>query len=118
MGMKGKAEFKPLSEEKAVELGSEILGESFLYSVAAAFIVYEYWNSVSKEQMKEDDQNLHILELQQQTAKLEHEVAGLAKTLESLRDDLSVATTYRMRQQQQQQQKTSAVAKSKSWWFW
>ena len=115
MGMKGKAEFKPLSEEKAVELGSEILGEAFLYSVAAAFIVYEYWNSVSKEQMKEDNQNLHILELQQQTAKLEQEVEDLAKTLGSLRDDLSVATTYRMRQQQQ---KTTAVAKSKSWWFW
>ena len=42
MGMKGKVEYKPLSEERAVEIGSEILGETFLYSMAAACIVYEY----------------------------------------------------------------------------
>ena len=49
MGMKGKVESKPLSEERAVEMGSEIIGEAFLYSVAAAYIVFEYWRSTRKD---------------------------------------------------------------------
>ena len=88
MGMKGKAEYKPLSEERAVELGSEILGETFLYSVAAAYIIYEYWRSVKKEQRKTDEQDLHISDLQTQTAKLEQQIAGLQQSVDSLRTDL------------------------------
>ena len=67
MGMKGKVEYKPLSEERAVEIGSEILGETFLYSMAAACIVYEYWRSMKKGQRNEDFQNLEISDLQKQT---------------------------------------------------
>ena len=83
MGMKGKVEYKPLSEERAVEVGSEILGESFLFSVAAGYIVYEYWRSARRDQMKEDIQNHDISDLQIQTARLEQQMAQLQETLDS-----------------------------------
>ena len=103
MGMKGKTEYKPVTEERAVELGSEILGETFLYSVAAAYIVYEYWRSVKKEQRKEDVQNRHISDLQTQTAKLEQQMVGLQRTLDSLRTELHTHTSQ-------------AQTPAKSWW--
>lgn len=109
MGVKGKADYKALSEERAVELGSEILGETFLYSIAAGYIVYEYWRSVRKEQMKQDEQNLHISELQAQTAKLEQQVTGLQQTLDTLRQELHI---------QLDTNKSKSVPKSKSWWVW
>lgn len=106
MGVKGKADYKPLTGERAVELGSEILGETFLYSIAAGYIVYEYWRSVKKEHMKEDVQNLHISELQAQTANLERQLAGLQQTLGVLRTELKV------------QLDTDTSKKSKPWWVW
>ena len=110
MGMKGKADYKPLTEERAVELGSEILGEAFLYSIAAGYIVYEYWRSVKKDHMKEDAQNHHISELQAQTANLERQVAGLQETLDALRTELHV--------QLDTDRQSKTVSKSKSWWVW
>ena len=89
-GMKGKADYKPLSKERAVELGSEILGETFLYSIAAGYIVYEYWRSVKKDHMKEDVQNLHISELQAQTENLERQVAELQQKLDAVRTELHI----------------------------
>ena len=82
MGMKGKMEYQPLSEERAAELGSEILGEAFLYTVAASYIVYEYWNSRRKEQQKTEVQDSCIAQLQAQTQKLESEMARLRQILE------------------------------------
>ena len=104
MGMKGK-EYKPLSEERAVELGSEILGETFLYSIAAGYIVYEYWRSVKKEQKKQDDQNHHISELESRATRLEEQMAGLQKTLESLRTELHT-----------QLDTSKSQTPAKSWW--
>lgn len=111
MGVKGKADYKykPLTEERAVELGSEILGETFLYSIAAGYIVYEYWRSVKKEHMKEEVQNHHISELQAQTANLEKQVAGLQQTLDALRTELNV---------QLDTGPSKTVSKSKLWWAW
>lgn len=112
MGVKGKAEYKALSEERAVELGSEILGEAFLFSVAAGYMVYEYWRGVKKEQMKQDQQNLHISKLQTQTANLERRVAGLQQTMDSLRTELHVHSDTN------QAQPSAAKPIARSWWSW
>ena len=88
MGMKGKVESKPLSEERAVEMGSEIIGEAFLYSVAAAYIVFEYWRSTRKDKRHEEVQNREISDLHSQTQRLEGQVAQLQVTLESLKTEL------------------------------
>ena len=85
MGMKGKVESKPLSEERAVEMGSEIIGEAFLYSVAAAYIVFEYWRSTRKDKRHEEVQNREISDLHSQTQRLEGQVAQLQLTMESLK---------------------------------
>ena len=84
MGMKGTAVYQPLKEDRAVELGSEILGEMFLYTVAASYIVYEYWRSVKREQKKEEDQSNQILVLEKKTSRLESDVAGLRQIIQEL----------------------------------
>ncbi|KAI5463054.1 optic atrophy 3-like protein [Mariannaea sp. PMI_226] len=40
--------FRPLPEAKAVDLFADVLGDSFILSVAVALIVYEYWKSSQK----------------------------------------------------------------------
>lgn len=84
MGMKGTAVYQPLKEERAVELGSEILGEMFLYTLAASYIVYEYWHSVKREQKKEEDQSNQIIVLEKKTSRLESDVAGLRQIIQEL----------------------------------
>ena len=113
--MKGKVEYKPLSEERAVEIGSEILGETFLYSMAAAYIVYEYWRSMKKGQRNEDFQNLEISDLQKQTQRLEHQMLQLQQTFEALQSDLRThldSNTDSTNDASQQPSKSS-----KSWWI-
>ena len=84
MGMTGKAEYQPLNEERAVELGSEIIGEFFLYTVAASYIVYEYWRSVKKEQKREEDQLQQIVNLEDRTRQLERDLASLRQSAQTL----------------------------------
>ncbi|XP_002736065.1 optic atrophy 3 protein homolog [Saccoglossus kowalevskii] len=57
-------EVKPLSEAAAVELGAEILGESFIFTVGVGVLVAEFWRQSRNEQHKEDTQNDSIKELQ------------------------------------------------------
>lgn len=113
MGMKGKVEYKPLTEERAVEQGAEILGEAFLYSVAAGYIVYEYWRSGKKEQMKEDTQNHDISLLKVQTENLEQQMSQLQQTLDSLRTELHT----HLKSQSRNQSQKSTEKSSKSWWI-
>lgn len=116
MGMHGKVEYKPLSEERAVELGIEILGEAFLYSVAAGYIVYEYWRSAKKDQMNEDHQNHDIYDLQSHNVRLEQQMIQLQETLDSLRTELHTHLGSHTNTNSQSQQ--ISVRKSKSWWIW
>ncbi|XP_078001029.1 optic atrophy 3 protein homolog [Glandiceps talaboti] len=67
----GKAKsVKPLSEQSAVELGAEIIGETFIFTVGVGILVAEYWRQARNEQHKEDKQNDSILELQSQVEEL------------------------------------------------
>ena len=69
-------------------MGSEILSEAFLYSVAADYIVFEYWRSVRKDQRQEEAQNHEIADLQVQTERLEQQMTQLQHTLDSLQTEL------------------------------
>ena len=113
--MKGKAEYKPLSEERAVEMGSEILGEAFLYSVAAGYIVYEYWRSIRKDQRMEDTQNLEISHLQMQTQRLEQQMLQLQQTLETQLQTHLDSSNSRIPSTSDTSQKSAD--KSNSWWI-
>ena len=119
MGMKGKVENKPLSEERAVEKGSEILSEAFLYSVAAGYIVFEYWRSVRKDQRKEEAQNHEIADLQVQTERLEQQMTQLQHTLDSLQTELRThLNSHTSNTSNINSMSPEQSGKSKSWWTW
>ena len=63
MGSNAPIEVQPLAEEKAVEMGSELLGELLLFSVGVGYIGYEYFRSVQKGKHKEDSQDSLIAKL-------------------------------------------------------
>jgi len=74
MGVTGPTEYKPLKEERAVELGSELIGEVFLYGVAASYIMYEYYKSVKKEQERDDNQDMQLAKLHERLKALDVEM--------------------------------------------
>lgn len=84
MGATGQVEYVRLNDEKAAEIGSEMLGEAFLYGVAASYIMYEYAKSVSKGNKKDETTSDSIAELQEQVAKLNTQLDSLSQSLEKL----------------------------------
>ena len=74
IGATGPTHTKPLKEEKAVEVGAEILGEAFVYSVAASFILFEYWRSAKKEANLEAHQDKDIDVLKDRMTKVEEKI--------------------------------------------
>ena len=92
MGAKGKVEYSHLSDEKAAEVGAEMLGEAFLYGVAASYMLYEYVKSVKKGIEKETNTNDSITDLQEQMGLLTSQVERLnaiADKLESVQPRIS-----------------------------
>ena len=58
--------FRPLPETKAVDLFADVIGDTFILSVAGALILYEYWKStqkpdVTKQRLEELDQKYEEL---------------------------------------------------------
>ena len=70
---------KPLNEQKAAELGAEIIADTFVYSVAASLILFEYVRSKKKEQDAVDTQNSQIAKLNDSIRRLEQEVKNIKK---------------------------------------
>lgn len=71
MGLSGPDKVQPLSEQKAVDVGSELLGESLIFGIATVMLVFEYRRGQRKEETKEDLQNQKIIDLQNQVKELE-----------------------------------------------
>ena len=87
MGAKGPIEYAPLSEEKAIEIGSEMLGELFLYTTAASYIVYEYWKGVTKDKERDatqDEQGESLKILSKRLKILEDDIKKLNGRLEKI----------------------------------
>lgn len=69
-----KNEFIPkLNEEKAVKLGATIIGEAFIFGVAAAALVMEYRRSALKEASKEKQLQERLMTLEAQILQLQNE---------------------------------------------
>ena len=64
LGMGRVKDVKPMSEEAAIELSSDMLGELIIFSVGAGCIYLEYRRQMKKDQDKEDYQNNRIIELE------------------------------------------------------
>lgn len=88
MGAKGALEYVPLNQEKAVELGAEMLGEFFIYSTAASYIFYEYWKSVSKDKERDetqDEQGMSLNILNGKVKILEEDIERLKNEMEKIK---------------------------------
>jgi hypothetical protein len=79
-----KPKIRPLSEAKAIETGANFISETFLFSVAAALILFESWRSRRKASSRREDvkERLDDLEESDKAARralieLEHEVLRL-----------------------------------------
>ncbi len=82
MGATGPTHTQPLKREKAIEVGAEILGETFIYTVAATFILFEYWRSGQKEAALEAEQDRDIDTLKDRLKHLEDMLTHLQERLE------------------------------------
>ena len=71
MGLSGPDKVQPLSEQAAVDVGAELLGETLVFGVAATLMYLEYNRGKKKEEMKEQEQNNKLSELQSQVKELE-----------------------------------------------
>ena len=60
----------PLDEDKAVELGAEIIGEAFLYTFGASLLFAEYWYSSKAAGKKESDQKIQIKDMERKINEL------------------------------------------------
>ena len=84
MGATGPTHTQPLKKEKAVEVGAEIIGEAFIYTVAASFVLFEYWRSGQKEASMEAKQDRDINALNEKYAHLDGMLAKLEDRIKSL----------------------------------
>lgn len=83
MGSQAPVEVQRLSEEKAVQMGSELLGELVLFAVGASLISYEYIRSTQKAKEKEVAQDDHIVMLSRRVYTLENELKSIKVELEN-----------------------------------
>lgn len=74
MGVTGPTEVKPLSSERAVEIGAEIIGEMVIYTIASSAIIAEYYRSSRKGQKMEETQDMNIANLKDELKKLNREI--------------------------------------------
>eukprot|EP00731_Ephydatia_muelleri_P027835 Em0019g708a len=82
MGAKGPAQVQPLKEERAIEVGAELIGEAFIFSVAAAFVLYEYNKSVKKEAAKEGERKKDMEKMRAQLDRLGEDMRLVKEALE------------------------------------
>jgi len=66
MGYQGDVNIKPLTDQAAVDLAANILGEVVVFSIAVLVLLAEMRRSQQKEQAKEDVQNEKLISLQKQ----------------------------------------------------
>ena len=66
MGYQGDVNIKPLTEQGAIDLAANILGEVVVFSIAVIVLLAEMRRSQLKEQTKEDAQNDKLVSLQKQ----------------------------------------------------
>lgn len=91
MGAKGSTRTKPLTEEKAVEMGAELLGETFVLAVAASIVLYEYWRSSLKEASLEaaQDKDIDVLQMkfkdaEERLTRIENKITGLEQNIKEV----------------------------------
>lgn len=94
--------FRPLPEAKAVDLFADVVGDTFILSVAVGLILYEYWRAgqkpdSNKERIAELEKRLDEREEELRAAQEKHQrrFETLELALEALRDPKGKKTVPR-----------------------
>jgi hypothetical protein len=83
--------FRSLPESKAVDLFADVVGDTFILTVAGALIVYEYWRSSQKPDANReriDELNNRLEELQKKEEELAAAEEEQRRRFESLEEAL------------------------------
>ncbi|WCJ30876.1 Optic atrophy 3 protein (OPA3) [Euphorbia peplus] len=75
---------RPLNEEKAIQAAADLLGELFIFSVAAAAVVFEVQRSSRSEARKEEMRRQELQEMKQRDEELARELEHLKLKVEEL----------------------------------
>jgi hypothetical protein len=67
---------RPLTEAKAIETGANFISETFLFCVAGAAIVFEYWRSKRKESTRRDEVSDRLDQIELKIDRLEQGLAA------------------------------------------
>ncbi|KAI6657479.1 OPA3-like protein [Oopsacas minuta] len=84
MGSEGKVKVVKLTEEKAIELGAELIGELTIFTISALLIAAEYSRQSMKSQAKEEAQNEKISSLRSELDTLKSQIISQEKKLEKI----------------------------------
>jgi optic atrophy 3 protein len=115
---------QPLPSDKAIQIGSEFVGESFVLILSAGVIIYEYQRSKLKEMEKSEKLNAiatqERFELQQQLNNIHIRIQSIEQTIQLIQErqllkqiEEEVDDEHHQQQQQQQQgPKTSSSSSS------
>ncbi|KAJ9170881.1 hypothetical protein P3X46_018945 [Hevea brasiliensis] len=75
---------RPLDEEKAVQAAADLIGELFVFTVAAAAVTFEVQRSSRSEARKEEMRIRELQEMKQKDEEIAREVELLKQKLEEL----------------------------------
>ncbi|KAH9606531.1 hypothetical protein KSS87_000518 [Heliosperma pusillum] len=70
-------EIRPLNEEKAVQVASDLIGEMFIFLVAGALVIFEVQRNAKSEAKKEEKRKQELESLKQRDEALSKEVEEL-----------------------------------------
>ncbi|KAL5611586.1 hypothetical protein BROUX41_000830 [Berkeleyomyces rouxiae] len=84
--------FKPLPEAKAVDLFADVIGDSFILSVAMALLLYEFWRSSSKPDantVRHEELSRQLTEMKEREQQLAEQSEAHTRRIQVLEDALS-----------------------------
>ncbi|KAL9243779.1 hypothetical protein vseg_017625 [Gypsophila vaccaria] len=77
-------EIRPLNEEKAVQVASDLIGEVFVFTVAGVAVIFEVQRSAKSEARKEAARKEELEAMQQRDEDLASEIEAIKQRLEGL----------------------------------
>ena len=87
-GWKKKVEVKPLSEDAAVVLGAEMVGEFVIFTLAAFCVYLQVMFSRQSEKRKEEALNNKLISLQTQLSQLNIDTSEFKQEINTLKESL------------------------------
>lgn len=81
-------EYTALKEERAAEVGAEMIGEMVVYGIAAGVVFYEFWSSRRQSEARDRAQDELIAGARERAMRQESELLILRSRVEKLEADV------------------------------